>query len=73
MSDPGGFLNYFAQALAVMTLYPQGHPSRERAIDAAYNALDGLSTGAPPSFTFLENEVVYGRERLRDFKEWEWG
>jgi putative nucleotidyltransferase with HDIG domain len=73
MSDPGSFLNYFAQALAVMTLYPQGHPSRERAIDAAYTALDGLSTGAPPSFTFLENEVVYGRERLRDFKEWEWG
>ena len=73
MSDPGSFLNYFAQALAVMTLYPQGHPSRERAIDAAYNTLDGLSAGAPPSFTFLENEVVYGRERLRDFKEWEWG
>ncbi|HEY5616979.1 MAG TPA: HD domain-containing phosphohydrolase [Vicinamibacterales bacterium] len=74
MSDPASFLNFFAQALAVMTLYPQGHPSRERAIDAAYQALDELTEADEhPSFTFLESEVVYGRERLRDFKEWEWG
>ena len=74
MSDPAGFLNFFAQALSVMTLYPHGHPSRERAIDAAYQALDGLpDTHGHPSFTFLDNEVVYGRERLRDFKEWDWG
>ncbi|MGH6693503.1 MAG: HD-GYP domain-containing protein, partial [Gammaproteobacteria bacterium] len=74
MSDPAGFLNNFAQALAVMTLYPDGHPSRERAIDAAYHMLDGLidATGHP-SFTFLESEVLYGRDRLRDFKEWDWG
>ena len=45
MSDPAAFLNSFAQALAVMTLYPDGHPSRERAIDAAYLALDGLASG----------------------------
>ena len=30
MNDPVRFLNGFAQALAVMTLYPEGHPSRER-------------------------------------------
>jgi putative nucleotidyltransferase with HDIG domain len=73
VSEPGTFLNYFAQALAVMTLYPDGHPSRERAIDAAFQALEGLSEDGQPSFTFLENEVVYGRERLRDFREWDWG
>ena len=74
MSDPAGFLNSFAQALAVMTLYPEGHPSRERAIDAAYQALDGLSEATPhPSFTFLDDEVVYGRDRLRELKEWDWG
>jgi len=74
MSDPIRFLNAFAQALAVMTLYPQGHPSRERAVDAAYDELDGLwGPVGHPSFTFLEDEVVFGRERLRDLKSWDWG
>ena len=74
MSDPVGFLNAFAHALAVMTLYPEGHPSRERAIDAAHETLDDLWTGTEhPSFTFLEDEVVFGRDRLRELKEWDWG
>ena len=74
MSDPAGFLNAFAQALAIMTLYPQGHPSRERAIDAAYELLHGLSEmSASPAFTFLDEEVVYGRNPLRELKDWTWG
>ena len=74
MSDPAGFLNAFAQALAIMTLYPQGHPSRERAIDAAYELLHGLSEmSASPAFTFLDEEVVYGRDPLRELKDWTWG
>jgi putative nucleotidyltransferase with HDIG domain len=74
MSEPAGFLKCFGQALAIMTLYPEGHPSRERAVDAAYQLLDGLSgKSAPPTFTFLEGEVVYGRDPLRDLKEWDWG
>jgi putative nucleotidyltransferase with HDIG domain len=74
MSDPASFLNSFGQALAVMTLYPNGHPSRERAIDAAYLALDGLTAAnGRPTFTFLEDEVVYGRDSLRDFSAWDWG
>lgn len=74
MSDPVAFLNAFAHVLAVMTLYPEGHPSREGAVDAAYTELDGLGTAtAPPSFTFLEDEVVFGRQPLRDLKSWDWG
>jgi putative nucleotidyltransferase with HDIG domain len=74
MSDPAGFLNSFAHALAVMVLYPEGHPSRERAIDAAYQLLEGISAKTErPSFTFLGEEVVYGRDALRELKEWEWG
>ena len=74
MSDPAGFLNSFAHALAVMVLYPDGHPSRERAIDAAYQLLDDISAAAErPSFTFLGDEVVYGRDALRELKDWEWG
>ena len=74
MSDPVRFLNAFAQALGVMTLYPEGHPSRERAVDIAYRELDGLTDPAGhPSFTFLDDEVVFGRERLRELKSWDWG
>jgi putative nucleotidyltransferase with HDIG domain len=74
MSEPASFLNAFAHALAVMTLYPEGHPSRESAIDASYQDLSDLTTpGQRPSFTFLEDEVIYGREQLRDLKGWQWG
>jgi putative nucleotidyltransferase with HDIG domain len=73
MSDPAGFLNSFAHALAVMVLYPEGHPSRERAIDAAYQLLEGITASAErPVFTFLGDEVVYGRDALRELKDWEW-
>jgi putative nucleotidyltransferase with HDIG domain len=74
MSDPVRFLNAFAQALGVMTLYPEGHPSRERAVDIAFTELDGLTMpSGHPSFTFLDDEVVFGRERLRELKSWDWG
>ena len=74
MRDPSVFLTCFAQALSVMTLYPEGHPSREGAVDAAYQSLEGLTRGCErPTFTFLDGEVVYGRDRLRDLKEWDWG
>ena len=71
MSDPVRFLNTFAHALGVMTLYPEGHPSRERAVDSAFDELDQLAV--PGAFTFLDDEVVFGRERLRELKSWDWG
>ena len=47
-----------------MTLYPEGHPSRERAIDAAFSELDGAAPARrAAAFTFLDDEVVYGRDR----------
>jgi putative nucleotidyltransferase with HDIG domain len=75
MNDPVRFLNSFAHSLGVMTLYPEGHPSREKAVDAAFDELDGLTMpgGQLPAFTFLEDEVVFGRERLRELKSWDWG
>jgi putative nucleotidyltransferase with HDIG domain len=74
MSDPARFLNAFAQALAAMTLYRDGHPARERGVDVAYQQLHDLQTETPqPLFTFLGDEVVYGREPLRELKEWDWG
>ena len=71
VADPAGFLYSLAQALSVMTLYPVGHPSRERAVDQAYQHAEVLSAERRP-FTFLEDDVVYGRERLRDLKGWDY-
>jgi putative nucleotidyltransferase with HDIG domain len=74
VSDPARFLTTFAQALAAMTLYRDGHPARARAVDAAYQELHDLQADtARPLFTFLGDEVVYGRLPLRDLKDWDWG
>jgi len=74
VSDPARFLTSFAQALAAMTLYRDGHPARARAVDAAYQELHDLQAEtARPLFTFLGDEVVYGRLPLRELKEWDWG
>jgi putative nucleotidyltransferase with HDIG domain len=74
MSDPARFLNAFAQAMAAMTLYRVGHPARERAVDVAYQQMQDLQADTPqPLFTFLGDEVVFGRMPLRDMKAWDWG
>jgi putative nucleotidyltransferase with HDIG domain len=72
MKDPAAFLHAFAQALSAMTLYPDAHPARGRTIDAAFRGLEDLADAGPAVFTFLEGEVVFGREQLRDLKEWDW-
>jgi len=71
MNDPIGFLHSFAHALGLATLYDEGHPSRERALDAAYEALEGVPV--PSAITFLDDEVVVGRERVRGLRSWDWG
>ena len=71
-ADPAAFLYSLAQALSVMALYPTGHPSRERAIDQAYQHADALASGERRPFTFLEDDVVYGRDRLRELKGWDY-
>jgi putative nucleotidyltransferase with HDIG domain len=74
MSDPARFLTTLAQALAAMTLYRDGHPARQRAVDATYQELHDLQADTPrPLFTFLGDEVVYGRLPLRELKDWDWG
>ena len=71
-ADPAAFLYSLAQALSVMALYPSGHPSRERAVDQAYQHADALASGERRPFTFLEDDVVYGRDRLRELKGWDY-
>ena len=74
MIEASTFLIAFAQSLATMTLYADGHPSRERTIDNAYQSLlDLQSKIRQPVFTFLGDEIVCGREPVRDLRAWDWG
>ncbi|MFN2566426.1 MAG: HD-GYP domain-containing protein [Gemmatimonadaceae bacterium] len=74
MSDPIRCLTSFAQALSTMALYADGHPARERVVDRSFEALRDLQKDDPrPQFSFLGEEVVYGRLALRELRDWEWG
>jgi putative nucleotidyltransferase with HDIG domain len=67
------FLNTFAQALSTMTLYPDGHPSREGIIDTAYENLRAVQAmDRRASFSFLGDEVVLGQRPLRELRGWDW-
>ena len=73
MSDPVDFLTAFGQVMSAHTLYAPGHPSRDRAIDAAHAALEGLmELDRDATFSFLDGEVVFGPRVLRELKGWEW-
>lgn len=73
MSDPIRFLTALGQALSATNLYRAGHPAREKAVDHAFQQLDALQKLDPaPNFTFLEEEVLYRQQALRDFKAWDW-
>lgn len=74
MSEPVRFLTAFAQALATMSLYGDGHPQRERTIDSAFDSLLGLQENDPrPRFSFLGQDVVYGQMAMRELGDWDWG
>ncbi|MEE8360879.1 MAG: hypothetical protein V3R71_01930, partial [Gemmatimonadales bacterium] len=74
MSDPVQFLMSMGHVLAAMSLYHKGHPARERALDESYEELRDLVDGeGVRQFTFVDHEVVFHRQVLRDLKEWEWG
>jgi putative nucleotidyltransferase with HDIG domain len=74
MSDPIRFLTALGQAFATATLYSTGHPARDRAEDQAWEALSRLLEEEPrPRFTFVDGEVVFGMQVMRQLHEWEWG
>jgi putative nucleotidyltransferase with HDIG domain len=74
MNEAIVFLTAFAQAVATMTLYGEGHPARERVIDAAYQALlDLQATSSNTVFTFLGDEIILGKQPIRELKQWDWG
>jgi putative nucleotidyltransferase with HDIG domain len=73
VSEPARFLTSLAQALSTMSLYPEGHPSREGVVDAAFAVLQALQTvDRRVSFSFLGDDVVFGDRPLREMRGWDW-
>lgn len=74
MTEAVKFLTTFAQALATMSLYSEGHPARARGVAQAYERLQLLQETDPkPRFSFLGQDVVYGEVALRELGDWDWG
>jgi putative nucleotidyltransferase with HDIG domain len=74
MTEAVRFLTAFAQALATMTLYADGHPARTRGVQQAFERLTRLQEEDPrPRFSFLGQDVVYGELALRELGDWDWG
>jgi len=71
--EPSRFLAALAQTLSTMSLYKPGHPARERVIDRSFALLlELLAEDAKPEFSFLGDEVIYGKTSLRELRDWEW-
>ena len=73
MAEAVEFLHALAQALAVVALYPPNHATRRGALDNVYQRLlDLFAVDKRPIFSFLGDEVVLGKQPLRELRDWEW-
>jgi putative nucleotidyltransferase with HDIG domain len=73
MSEPVGFLTSLSTALSTLALYSDGHPAVQRATEGAYRQLTDLQAGRGPLiFTFLPEEVLFGRDLLPELERWDW-
>jgi putative nucleotidyltransferase with HDIG domain len=73
MSEPARFLTALSTALSSLALYNEGHPAARRGMDVAYRHLADLQTARGALvFTFLPEEVLFGRELVPELERWEW-
>lgn len=67
------FLHAVANLVSAAGLYGPSHPARRRAAATAHEELATLlETDSAPAFSFVEEEVVYGDEPLRELRGWPW-
>jgi len=73
MSAPVEFLLSLTRTLATMSLYGESHPRRQGAVEQSFERLTALLGENPrPQFSFLVDEVVYGKRAMRELQDWEW-
>jgi HD-GYP domain-containing protein (c-di-GMP phosphodiesterase class II) len=68
------WLREFGRAMAAHALYGPGHQSRKDSSARVLRALEQLfESDHLPTFTFLEDTVVYRTLPVHSLKEWSWG
>ena len=73
MNPEANFLISLGQALATMSLYGEGHPARDRALDASFEQLLALTTASPcVEYSFLGGETVVGNRVMSELGTWDW-
>jgi putative nucleotidyltransferase with HDIG domain len=73
MSASADFLLAFTRAIATLSLYGDDHPTTMAAVEKSYDRLQlALSESGRLQFSFLMNEVVYGKRAMRELGDWEW-
>ena len=73
MSAAVRFLNALAQSLSTMVLYSPEHPAWTKAVRIVREALAALvAQDDAPRFSFVGDEVVYGRAALHEMAGWNW-
>jgi putative nucleotidyltransferase with HDIG domain len=73
MNEALRFLTSMAQALATMSLYAPDHPARLRAAESSFAQLRALlDVTADASFTFVDGDVIHGRQTMRGLDGWDW-
>lgn len=72
-SPPVRFLQSLGKLVTSAGLYPGAHPARRDAVHDSFEALGAvLADRSPAVFSFLEEEVIFGREPLRELGVWPW-
>ncbi len=67
-------LHVFGHAMAAYTLYGPGHQARTEASARLYRVLEEVLAGdRRPTFTFLDDAVIYGALPLHGLRGWPWG
>ena len=74
MTRKDRWLHAFGHALAVHALYGPGHQARRESCTRLLAALQELlRADLRPTFTFLDDAVIYRSLPVHGFREWTWG
>ena len=73
MIPAASFMVTLGQCLSTMSLYPSGHPARERVIDQSFaRLLTVLSNIQFAEFSILQGGVVFQGRIVEELRTWDW-